>query len=119
MDLIVRPGRAAARAALLAFGWGVVAGIGAAPFVLAQDSSPAVEAAAVPDLSASFPATLDGQPLEVVTFGGAEWLARQDPSTPEGSTVAERTEELVASVGGTIDELTVASALHEPSEGDH
>ena len=68
---------------------------------------------------AGFPASLGGQPLEVQTFDGPGWLARVDPATEDGARVAERTQALVEAGGGSIEDLTVATALHEPSPGNH
>jgi hypothetical protein len=100
-----RPGasRAAAVIGLL-----VAAALPFAPVVVAQE-----------DVTTGFPASLGGQPLEVQTFTGPEWLARVDPATEDGARVTERTQTLVAASGGSIDDLSVATALHEPSPGNH
>lgn len=87
----------------------VAAALPFAPAVAAQEEA----------LAPQFPATLGGQPLEVQAFSGSEWLARVDPATEDGARVTERTQALVAAAGGSIDDLMVATALHEPSPGNH
>ena len=81
---------------------------------LAQD-----ETAPPSDLAAEFPDTLGGAELPVEVFDGQAWLDRADPATPDGQAVAQRTQALLDATGKTIEDLTIASALHEPSEGNH
>jgi hypothetical protein len=94
--------------ACLALACVLVAGPAAA---LAQDEGT--------DLRAMFPASVEGAALAVEVFDGAAWLGRQDPATEDGALVARRTEELVGAVGKGIGDLTVATALHQPSPGNH
>lgn len=85
---------------------------------LAQDASesPAVEPA---EVSIDFPIMLGGQLLTAETFTGPEWLARSDDGETDNAAYVEATEALTESVGKTIDDLTVKSALYEPSPGNH
>jgi hypothetical protein len=96
-------------------------------FVLAIPvSSFAQEASEVPAATApateegtAFPATLGGQLLEVETFTGPEWLAQFSGEEALDTTFIEGTEELVEGLGKTIDDLSVTTALYEPSPGNH
>jgi hypothetical protein len=80
---------------------------------LAQDATPAA------DLAADFPDTLGGNELAVETFAGQAWLERMDAASPEGQAVAEKTQALLDAAGASIDDLTIATALYEPSDGNH
>jgi hypothetical protein len=96
-------------------------------FVLAiPASSFAQEASEEPGATASaaeegtaFPATLGEQVLEVETFTGPEWLAQLSDVGSEDTTFVEGTEELVEGLGKSIDDLSVTTALYEPSPGNH
>jgi hypothetical protein len=70
------------------------------------------------DLAAAFPDTVGGTELAVEVLDGPAWLERQDASTADGQLVVQRTEELVAATESSIDDLTIASAIHHPGEGD-
>lgn len=70
------------------------------------------------DLAGQFPATLGGRDLQVTIDDGTEWMARFDTAGPDGAIVIERTKALLASVEGTVDDLTIATALHVPDEGE-
>jgi hypothetical protein len=92
--------------------------------VAAQDSteSPSTAPAASVAPSADgidFPVMIGGQLLTAETFTGPEWLAQFDDGAAESVAYAEKTEALTESVGKTIDDLTVKSALYEPSPGNH
>jgi hypothetical protein len=95
--------------ASLALAGSLVALPGAA---LAQDEP------APTDLAALFPDTVGGAELAVEILDGPAWLERQDTSTADGQLVVQRTEELVAAAEKSIDDLSIASALHRPGEGD-
>jgi hypothetical protein len=96
-------------------------------FVLAiPASSFAQEASEVPAATppatqegTAFPATLGGQVLEVETFTGPEWLAQFSDGGSEDTTFVEGTEGLVEGLGKTLDDLSVTTALYEPSPGNH
>ncbi len=85
---------------------------------LAQD---AVEspAPAVDQTGIDFPIMLGGQLLTTETFSGPEWVAQFSDGETEDAAFVEGTEGLVESVGKTLDDLTVKSALYEPSPGNH
>jgi len=70
-------------------------------------------------IAKSFPASVGGRPVEVTTWSGPQWLTRYDPEGPdEGIALAiEATEALVTAAGTTLDELTIATAVLEPSYG--
>ena len=61
-----------------------------------------------------FPAELEGAPIASSACEGPAWLALQDRGTV---TTVERAEALVDSVGRSIDDLTVATAVHEREPG--
>jgi len=86
----------------------------------AQEASE-VPAAAPPatEEGTAFPATLGGQVLEVETFTGPEWLAQFSGEESLDTTFVEGTEGLVDGLGKTIDDLSVTTALYEPSPGNH
>jgi hypothetical protein len=89
---------------------------------LAQSASaiPETDPANAPtgDLVDLFPAALDGQDLEVSEFDGAEWLAQFDAADPDDATMIERTEALLTSLDGSLDDLSVATASHAPGDGN-
>jgi len=64
-----------------------------------------------------FPSTLAGGDLTVETYSGPQWLAEFADSADSAAFV-EGTNALLASVGKDIDDLTVRSALAQPSEGN-
>lgn len=64
-----------------------------------------------------FPTTLGGQPLDVRTYTGTEWLAESSAVSPDSAAFASDAQAMLASVGATVDDLSVASALVEPIPG--
>ena len=85
---------------------------------LAQEAteSPAAEAAAT---GIDFPVMLQGQLLAAETFTGAEWVAQFDDGEAESTAYIEETEALTESVGKTLDDLTVKSALYQTGQDDN
>ncbi len=65
-----------------------------------------------------FPATLEGETLEVQTFTGPEYVAQFREGDAADPAFADGVEALVSDAGKTIDDLTVKSALYQPSEGN-
>ncbi|MFO7532974.1 MAG: kelch repeat-containing protein [Candidatus Limnocylindrales bacterium] len=64
-----------------------------------------------------FPADLEGTPLEALACAGPAWLEMHDRADPDSAATIERAETLVGSVGRSVDDLTVAVAVHEPEPG--
>jgi len=64
-----------------------------------------------------FPVMLGGQLLEPETYSGSEWLELFSGEEPDTAFI-ESTEELLGSVGKTIDDVTVKTALYEPAPGE-
>jgi hypothetical protein len=64
-----------------------------------------------------FPVDIEGTPLEVLACAGPAWLEMHDRADPDTAATIERAETLVGSVGRSIDDVTVAVALHEPEPG--
>ena len=62
-----------------------------------------------------FPVMLGGQLLSSETFSGSEWLARFSEGESADPAYVEGTQALVESVGKSIDDLSVKTALYEPS----
>ena len=93
--------------------------VGPALAALLALTVPASALAQDPDADFAFPVTLDGLPLDVETFSGAEYIAQFSGGEATDTTFIEGTEGLVEGVGRSIDDLTVKSALFEPSEGNH
>jgi hypothetical protein len=85
---------------------------------IVSQSALAQEPAAIDDDGPAFPSTLAGSELEVLTYSGPEWLAEIDGDAPGSAQLVEGTTALLASLGKDIDDLTVRSALVEPSEGN-
>lgn len=79
-----------------------------------EPPGPAVEVDAGP----AFPSTLAGNDLEILTYSGLEWLAEFLTGEAGSERFAADTETLLASVDKGLDDLTVRSALSEPSEGN-
>lgn len=67
----------------------------------------------------AFPTTLAGEPIEVETFSGREYLAQFSDGEATDTTFIEGTEALLEGVGRNLDDLTVKSALYEPSPGNY
>jgi hypothetical protein len=86
----------------------------------ADSPAPAAAASTVPEASGDipFPSTLGDAPLEVQTYTGPEWLVASASGTAEDAAYAEQTEALLASLGKTIDDFTVKSALAQPTGGN-
>jgi hypothetical protein len=66
-----------------------------------------------------FPTALAGQPIDVETFSGPEYVAQFSGGEATDITFIEGAEALVEGVGRNLDDLTVKSALLEPSPGNH
>lgn len=117
------PTGVATRLGAVAVGVAIVMGTFTAP-VLAQaatDSPAPPEATSTAPGSPGampFPTTLAGVPLEVQTYSGPEWLAASATGEPEDAAYVEQTEALLASLGKGIDDLTVTSAMTQPTEGN-
>ena len=90
--------------------------------VLAQDTSPSPEPVTSSTVEATdgpaFPSTLAGNDLEILTYSGPEWVAEFQDGSSESAEYAAETEALLASLGKGLDDLTVRSALSQPSEGN-
>lgn len=88
---------------------------------LAQDVVEGPDPVGAPASSAGidFPVMLGFHLLTPETFTGPEWLAQFTEGDEPDLTFVEGTEALVAGVGKTIDDLSVTSALYEPSPGEH
>jgi hypothetical protein len=122
----VTPSRLVSRLALVATSVAVVVASVAATAgpVMAQEATgspaPAEAASTVPEASGDipFPSTLAGAPLDVQTYTGPEWLETSASGTAEDAAYVEQTEALLASLGKSIDDLTVKSALAQPSGGN-
>jgi len=71
----------------------------------------------VEELAARFPADLEGRPLEVVAASGAEWIDQRDPDDPEDAILASHAEDVATSVQRDVDDMTIATAIHEPRPG--
>jgi hypothetical protein len=84
--------------------------------VLAQSPS-AEPAQAGSEGAMPFPTTLAGQALDVQTYSGAEWLAGSSAVSPDSAAFATDAQAMLASVGATVDDLSVTSALAEPTPG--
>ncbi len=66
-----------------------------------------------------FPTTMAGEDLQVETFSGPDYVAQFSSGEAADATFVEGTQALVADVGKTLDDLTVKTALYQPSEGNH
>lgn len=66
-----------------------------------------------------FPSSLAGEPLEVKTFTGPEYVAQFTDGQTADPAFAEGTQALVGDQGKTLDDLTVKSALYQTDDGDH
>jgi hypothetical protein len=89
--------------------------IGAMAMALAAPASAQDE----PSADMPFPAVLAGETLEVETFSGPEYVAQFSSGEGADPAFVEGTEALVDSVGKTLDDLSVKTALYQPSEGNH
>jgi hypothetical protein len=69
------------------------------------------------DEGIAFPVMLGGQLLAPETYSGSEWLELFSGDDPDTACI-ESTEELLGSVGKTIDDVTVKTALYEPAPGE-
>jgi hypothetical protein len=69
-------------------------------------------------LADAFPDQLGGAPLEVIVRSGPDWVAGFDASVDTEAAVISLTESLLTGVEATLDDLTIASALHTPSPGN-
>jgi hypothetical protein len=88
---------------------------------LAQDASlaPTVAPTTAPETGApAFPSSLAGSPLTVETSSGEEWIGQFRGGSPEDEAFATELEALLGSLGSSPEEVTVRSALAQPSEGN-
>jgi hypothetical protein len=92
--------------------------IAAAAVAQEPAASPGAPASAAASGEVAFPTTLAGALLERRTFSGPDWLAESSTNSPEEKAYAEQMRALVESLGRSIDDLTVTTALAEPSEGN-
>ena len=97
---------------------------GDAGLIVAQPPGPGAAATASSaspdgDLAESFPISVQGQPSEIEAWNGSEWVGRYDPETPDGATAIERTEVFVTALDATLEELTIATTLVEPSPDNY
>ena len=65
----------------------------------------------------AFPVMLGGQLLSPTTYTGEEWLAQFSGDDPD-TVFIDGTNALLESVGASLDDLTVKSALYEPVENE-
>ena len=86
--------------------------VGLAGAAAQQDGLSVVPSAASTDseLANLFPVSVGGQPVEVETWSGAQWVARLDPKVPEEAASIAATESLLAPGGATLDDVEVARA---------
>jgi hypothetical protein len=85
---------------------------------MAQDAS-ADPSPSTGDTDIAFPLTIGDQELSPETWSGSEWLDQFDGDDAVTAIYKQSTESLVEDLGKTLDDLTVKSALYEPSEGNH
>ncbi len=91
--------------------------------VVAQEPSAEPSPAAPVEPSAGsggemvFPSTLAGAELEVLTYSGPEWLTEFGGDDAGNEEFVAGTEALLQSLGRDVDDLTVKSALAEPTPG--
>jgi hypothetical protein len=71
------------------------------------------------DTDVPFPTSLGGEPIDIVTLSGPEYVAQFTDGENADPAFVEGVEALVADAGKTLDDLTVKSALYQPSEGNH
>jgi hypothetical protein len=90
---------------------------GAVPESAAPAASAGSPAPATPG-GPAFPTNLGGTPLDVQTYSGAGWLDEFRDGTPENEAFVADLEGLLTSLGTTLEQVTVKSALAEPSEGN-
>ncbi len=81
----------------------------------AEETMAASEVAQVEEEGIAFPVMLGGQLLSAQTYSGAEWLDQFSADDPD---FVEATGELLDTVGASLDDVTVKSALYEPVEGE-
>jgi hypothetical protein len=91
----------------------------AAPVHAQEPTGPASSAAvSVAPEEIPFPTTLAGVPLEVRTYSGPEWLAESGSGSADETAYVEQTQALLASLGRSLDDLSVKTALAQPTEGN-
>jgi hypothetical protein len=81
---------------------------------LAQD---AAEPASEDDTGIAFPVMLGGQLLSPTTYDGEAWLEQFSGEDPD-TVFIDGTNDLLESVGASLDDLSVKSALYEPVENE-
>lgn len=87
----------------------------------ATDAEPSASPAllhAAPGLDERFPVSIAGQPLEIRTWTGPEWLARFDPATEPGVRALDAAERLFSATTASPDALSVRTAILQPSAGN-
>ncbi len=104
-----RHGRGRALAIALAAAFALAASLPAA----AQDT----DESDTGDAGISFPVMLGGQLLSPTSYSGQEWLEQFSGEDPD-TVFIDGTNDLLESVGASLDDLTVKSALYEPVENE-
>ena len=87
-------------------------GIGSAAMAAPQGELVVIPSTASPDgaLAGLFPVSVGGQPVEVETWSGAQWVARLDPKVPKEAASIAATESLLVAASTSLDLIEVASA---------
>ena len=116
MEATLRPGRRARGAGLASIALLVLVTAGLPGPALAQD--PSAGPSEPPSAGSAFPTTLAGVELDVQAYSGEEWLAQFQDGTTENEAFATETTALLESLGKGVDDLTVTSALAEPTPGN-
>jgi len=87
--------------------------------MVAEEPEPVEEPALteIEDEGIAFPVMLGGQLLSAQTYGGGEWL---DLFTGEDADTVfvDGTQELLDSVGASLEDVTVKTAMYEPAPGE-
>jgi hypothetical protein len=88
--------------------------------VASEAPAPSEAPAASPagDSGPAFPTTLAGADLEVLTYTGHKWIAEFKDGTGANEDFAADTVAMLESLGKDLDDLTVRSALVEPTPGN-
>lgn len=81
------------------------------------EATESVVAAEVEAEGIVFPVMLGGQLLAPETYSGSEWLELFSGDEPDPAFI-EGTQELLDTVGKTVDDVTVKTALYEPVAGE-
>lgn len=102
------------RGRVLAIGLAAAFALSASVPAAAQDAE---EGSAPEDAGIDFPVMLGGQLLSPTSYSGQEWLDQFSGEEPD-TVFIEGTNDLLDSVGASLDDLTVKSALYEPVENE-